>query len=42
MRQPVRELAYAAANLMLSPDAEPQVTLEHKLMVRATTGPAPR
>jgi LacI family transcriptional regulator len=42
MRQPVRELAYAAANLMLSPDAAPQVTLEHKLMVRATTGPAPR
>jgi LacI family transcriptional regulator len=42
MRQPVRELAYAAANLMLAPDAAPRVTLEHKLMVRSTTGPAPR
>jgi LacI family transcriptional regulator len=42
MRQPVRELAYAAADLMLSPEAEPRVTLEHKLMIRSTTGPAPR
>ena len=42
VRQPVRELAYAAADLMLSGNApEPQVTLDHKLMVRATTGPAP-
>jgi LacI family transcriptional regulator len=42
MRQPVRELAYAAADLMLSPETESRVTLEHKLMVRSTTGPAPR
>jgi len=42
MRQPVRELAYAAADLMLSPEVEPRVTLEHKLMIRSTTGPAPR
>lgn len=43
IRQPVRELAYAAADLMLSGNApQPRVTLEHKLMVRATTGPAPR
>lgn len=42
MRQPVRELAYAAADLMLSPEAGQRITLEHKLMVRSTTGPAPR
>lgn len=43
IRQPVRELAYAAADLMLSGNAaEPDITLDHKLMVRATTGPAPR
>ena len=43
MRQPVRELAYAAADLMLSGDApEPQITLPHALQVRATTGPVPR
>ncbi|WP_213980338.1 LacI family DNA-binding transcriptional regulator [Sphingomonas sp. dw_22] len=43
IRQPVRELAYAAADLMLSGNApEPRVTLEHKLMVRSTTGPAPK
>jgi LacI family transcriptional regulator len=42
MRQPVRELAYAAADLMLSSGAEPQVMLGHELMVRSTTGPAPR
>ncbi|WP_404338013.1 LacI family DNA-binding transcriptional regulator [Sphingomonas sp. MMS12-HWE2-04] len=43
IRQPVRELAYAAADLMLSGNAPQQdVTLDHKLMVRATTGPAPR
>ena len=41
IRQPVRELAYAAADLMLSGTApDPQVTLEHRLMVRSTTGPA--
>ncbi|MHA6720015.1 LacI family DNA-binding transcriptional regulator [Sphingomonas sp. RS6] len=42
IRQPVRELAYAAAGLML--DGTPgrtQLTLGHELMVRATTGPAP-
>lgn len=43
IRQPVRELAYAAAELMLSGNApKPQVTLEHSLIIRATTGPAPR
>ncbi|MBO9622529.1 MAG: LacI family DNA-binding transcriptional regulator [Sphingomonas sp.] len=43
MRQPVRELAYAAAELMLAGNAEaPQVTLAHELIVRATTGPAPK
>lgn len=42
IRQPVRELAYAAADLMLSGNAEaPQATLAHELVVRATTGPAP-
>ncbi|UZK66188.1 LacI family DNA-binding transcriptional regulator [Sphingomonas sp. M1-B02] len=42
MRQPVRELAYAAAGLMLAPGAEPQVTLGHELKIRSSTGPAPR
>jgi LacI family transcriptional regulator len=43
IRQPVRELAYAAADLMLSGNApEPRITLKHKLMVRSTTGPAPQ
>lgn len=43
IRQPVRELAYAAADLMLSGNApEPRVTLGHELMVRSTTGPAPK
>jgi LacI family transcriptional regulator len=42
IRQPVRELAYAAAELMLGgAGGDPQVTLDHELMVRATTGPAP-
>lgn len=41
MRQPVRELAYAAADLMLAGNPEQQVALDHKLMVRSTTGPAP-
>jgi LacI family transcriptional regulator len=41
MRQPVRELAYAATDLMLSEKTGEQVALDHKLMVRATTGPAP-
>lgn len=43
IRQPVHELAAAAAELLLSGDApSPRVTLEHKLIVRATTGPAPK
>lgn len=42
IRQPVRELAWAAADLMLSGTApEPQRRLGHELMVRATTGRAP-
>jgi LacI family transcriptional regulator len=42
IRQPVRELAYAAADLMLggSPKAD-QVTLGHALIVRSSTGPVP-
>lgn len=41
LRQPVRELAWAAADLMLGdPAADPQLVLEHQLMVRASTGPA--
>lgn len=43
IRQPVHELASAAAELILSGTApQSRVTLEHKLMVRASTGPAPR
>jgi LacI family transcriptional regulator len=42
IRQPVRDLAYVAADLMLSPGAERQVTLDHELIVRATTGPVAR
>ncbi len=43
IRQPVHELASAAAELLLAGNAPaPRVTLEHKLMVRATTGPAPK
>ncbi|AJP72659.1 LacI family DNA-binding transcriptional regulator [Sphingomonas hengshuiensis] len=42
IRQPVRELAWAAADLMLSGNApNPLLTLGHELMVRATTGRAP-
>lgn len=42
IRQPVHELAAAAAELILSgAPAQPRVTLEHRLMVRASTGPAP-
>ncbi|MFZ5747936.1 MAG: LacI family DNA-binding transcriptional regulator [Pseudomonadota bacterium] len=42
IRQPVYELAYAAADLLLSDDAvQRQVTLDHALVVRASTGPAP-
>lgn len=42
IRQPVRELAAAAANLLLDGDGEAQVRLEHELIVRGTTGPAPK
>ncbi|MCW3836247.1 LacI family DNA-binding transcriptional regulator [Sphingomonas canadensis] len=42
IRQPVRELAYAAADLMLNTEVdERQVTLGHALVVRSSTGPAP-
>ncbi|WP_448661700.1 LacI family DNA-binding transcriptional regulator [Sphingomonas sp. CJ20] len=42
IRQPVRELAWAAADLMLAGTApHPRITLDHELIVRATTGPAP-
>jgi LacI family transcriptional regulator len=43
IRQPVVELAAAAATLLLggTPEAE-QVTLCHELKVRGTTGPAPK
>lgn len=42
IRQPVRELAWAAADLMLGGNAtQPQLTLGHQLMIRATTGRAP-
>jgi len=42
IRQPVAELAWAAAELLLAGNApEPRVTLDHALVVRATTGPAP-
>lgn len=41
LRQPVRELAWAAADLMLGENtAEPQLVLDHQLMIRASTGPA--
>lgn len=44
MRQPVRELAYAAAERLLAQPAVPtaQVTLDHALVVRESTGPAPQ
>ncbi|MEI9928918.1 MAG: LacI family DNA-binding transcriptional regulator [Sphingomonas sp.] len=42
VRQPVRELAYAAADLMLGGGGGPnQVTLGHALIPRSSTGPAP-
>ncbi|MCD2322584.1 LacI family DNA-binding transcriptional regulator [Sphingomonas sp. IC-56] len=41
LRQPVHELAWAAADLMLGENtAEPQLVLDHQLMIRASTGPA--
>ncbi|OSZ68406.1 LacI family transcriptional regulator [Sphingomonas sp. IBVSS2] len=43
IRQPVHELAAAAAELILGGNApQPRVTLEHQLVVRASTGPAAR
>lgn len=43
IRQPVRELAYAAADLMLGEKPkDEQVTLGHALIIRSSTGPAPR
>lgn len=42
IRQPVRELAYAAADLMLGGGYEGErMTLGHLLVVRSSTGPAP-
>jgi LacI family transcriptional regulator len=42
IRQPVRELAYAAADLMLGGNADnDRLTLGHVLVVRSSTGPAP-
>lgn len=39
LRQPVRELAWAAADLMLGENTvDPQLVLEHQLKVRASTG----
>ncbi|MDG2535859.1 LacI family DNA-binding transcriptional regulator [Sphingomonas sp. HITSZ_GF] len=42
IHQPVYDLAAAAAELILGTPPQPRVTLEHKLMVRASTGPAPK
>ena len=43
IRQPVRELAAAAADMLLGGNsADTQLTLDHELMVRKTTGPAPK
>jgi LacI family transcriptional regulator len=43
LRQPVRELAWAAADLMLGENTgELQLVLDHQLMIRASTGPACR
>ena len=42
IRQPVRELAYAAADLMLGRDTDVErLTLGHVLVTRSSTGPAP-
>lgn len=41
VRQPVRELAWAAADLLLSDDrSRDQLTLDYNLVIRASTGPA--
>lgn len=42
IRQPVRELADAAVELLLGGSGETQVSLEHELIVRKSTGPAPK
>ncbi|NYT39127.1 LacI family DNA-binding transcriptional regulator [Sphingomonas sp. R-74633] len=43
IHQPVYDLAAAAAELILAGAApQPRVALEHKLMVRSSTGPAPK
>ena len=43
IRQPVQELASAAAELILGGNTpQPRVTLDHQLVVRASTGPAAR
>lgn len=43
IHQPVRDLAYAAANLLLGGESKSeQITLEHTLQKRASTGPAPK
>lgn len=42
VRQPVRALASAATDMLLSEKADPrQLSLEHELVVRKSTGPAP-
>ncbi|RYD57209.1 MAG: LacI family DNA-binding transcriptional regulator [Sphingomonadales bacterium] len=42
IRQPVRELADAAVELLLGGSGETRVSLEHELIVRKSTGPAPK
>lgn len=42
IRQPVRELADAAVNLLLGGTGETQVSLDHELIVRKSAGPAPK
>ncbi|RYY23533.1 MAG: LacI family DNA-binding transcriptional regulator [Sphingomonadales bacterium] len=42
IRQPVRELADAAAELLLGGSGETQISLDHELIVRKSTGPAPK
>ncbi|MES2988741.1 MAG: LacI family DNA-binding transcriptional regulator [Pseudomonadota bacterium] len=42
IRQPVRELADAAVELLLGGSGETQVSLDHELIVRKSTGPVPQ
>lgn len=42
IRQPVRELADAAVELLLGGSGETRVSLDHELIVRKSTGPAPK